>query len=86
MFLNIYFIDYAITVVPIFPLLPPSTWYPSFPQQFPLSSCPWAMHISSLASLLPLLFLTTPLSILYLPIMLLNLCTFSLILPIPLPR
>ena len=54
------FIDYAVTVVP-FPCLhstpscPPLS--PTFP---PYSSCPWVMHISSLASTFPILFLPSP--------------------------
>ena len=62
-FFKIYFIDYAITVVPIFLTLPSSTWYPAFPPAIPptlFSSCPWVMHISSLASTFPILFLTSP--------------------------
>ena len=50
----VYFIDYAITVVPIFSLCPPQ------PSNLPLSSCPWAMHITSLASPFPILFLASP--------------------------
>ena len=81
LFILVYFIDYAIIIVPIFPLLPPSLHLlPSFPLTIllPLSSCPWVVH--KILWLLHLL--NTPLSILYLPIMLLNLLTFS---PIPLP-
>ena len=41
---------------PNFHLLPPSTWYSAFLPAIPLiSSCPWAMHISSLATLFPIL-------------------------------
>ena len=36
----------------------PSTFLPS--RNAPLSSCPWVMHISSLASPFPILFLTSP--------------------------
>ena len=64
---KIYFIDYSITGVPFFfsPLPPyalhtPShhhTITPSFPH---LSSCPWVIHISSLASPFPTLFLPSP--------------------------
>ena len=39
------------------PLLPVPPLPPSFPH---LSSCPWVIHISSLASLFPILFLTSP--------------------------
>ena len=43
-----------------FSLFSPSTQYPHFLQHSPhLSSCPWITHISSLASPLPMLFLTS---------------------------
>ena len=53
--LKIYLIDYAITVVPIFPLCTPlpSTPIPSSNPRL----CPWGMHISPLASSFPILFL-----------------------------
>ena len=56
-----YFIDYAITVVPFFsPLYSPPPW-PPLPPAFPhLNSCPWVVHIRSLASPFPILFLTSP--------------------------
>ena len=61
LFKKIYFIDYAITVVPFFlpfiPLHPVCHLLPSFPHH---SSCPWVVHISSLSSLFPILFLTSP--------------------------
>ena len=56
----LYFIDYAITVFPIFPLYPPSTLHPPTLQHPTLSSCPWIVHISSLSSLFPILFLISP--------------------------
>ena len=59
---KVYFIDYAITVVPFFPPLyppPPGTPIPSSIPP-PLSSCPWVIHKSSLASPFPILFLTSP--------------------------
>ena len=55
-FLNI-FIDYAITVVPFILLHPAHSLPPAFP---PFSSCPWVIHINSLASTFPVLFLTSP--------------------------
>ena len=63
--------------------LPPCTPHPpAFPH---LTSCPWVIRISSLASPFPVLFLTSPVD-LYLPFMLLIPCTFSPILsPPPLP-
>ena len=60
LFFKIYFIDYAITVVPFPPLYSPMPCIslpPAFP---PFSSCPWVIHISSLASIFPILFLTSP--------------------------
>ena len=56
---------------------PPCTLLPpAFPSP---SLYPWVIHVSSLASPFPILFLTSP-SILYLPFMLCLPCTFS---PIP---
>ena len=56
----VYFIDYVTTVVPILPLFfhLPSTALPS--RNPALSSCPWVVHINSLASPFPILFLTFP--------------------------
>ena len=56
----IYFIDYTITVAPIFSLCPPPSSTIHSLWKCPLSSCPWVMHISSLASPFPILFLTSP--------------------------
>ena len=60
-FFLLYFIDYAIRVVLLFsPLYSPLPCKPP-PIIIPhLSSCPWVIHISSLASLFPILFLTFP--------------------------
>ena len=58
-FFNI-FIDYAITVVP-FPPLHSTPSYPPPPSHIPpYSSCPWVLHMSSLASTFPILFLPSP--------------------------
>ena len=87
LFKKIYFIDYAITVIPFFsPLyspLPCTPLPPSFPQ---LSSCLRVIYIYKFFgfSIYPTI-LNLPLSILYLPLMLLTPCTFSPILPLPLP-
>ena len=81
------FIHYAITVVPFFPPLyppPPCTFPPSSIPPL-LSSCPWVIHVSSLDSI-SYTILNLLLSILYLPFMLLNPCTFSPILPSPPPH
>ena len=64
LFFLIYFIDYAITVVPFFssPLSSSDlTTYTPPPLSFPqLNSCPWVIHKSSLASPFPILFLPSP--------------------------
>ena len=53
------FIDYAIIVVPCPPLHSTPSCLP--PSHIPLeSSCPWVIHISSLASTSPILFLPSP--------------------------
>ena len=59
-FFLIYFIDYAVSVVPLspfIPLLPEHPLPPTFP---PFSSCPWVIHINSLPSTFPMLFLPSP--------------------------
>ena len=85
LFFKIYFIDYAITVVPFPPLYspPPCT---SPPTHLPsLSSCPWVIHISSLASPFPRLFLTSPCLFCTCHLCFLFLLTFSPFSPHPLP-
>ena len=79
-FLKIYFIDYAITVVPFSPLSPlPCTPHPpSFPH---LSSCPWVIHISPLATPFPILFLTSPFLFCTCQFAILNPCTFPSLSP-----
>ena len=78
MFILIQFIYYANTVVPFSPLysLPPCIPFPTCISPT-LSSCPWVIHISSLASPFPILFLTS--SCLF--------CTYHLcfLFPVPLP-
>ena len=70
---------------PIFPPHSPPSWTPP-PTHIPLfSSCPCVIHISSLATTFPILFLPPPPSIFYLPSMLLILCTFSPLLSPPTP-
>ena len=75
-----YFTDYVITIVPILLPWPLSTWYPLHSSNAPLSSCPWVMHISSLTSPFPILFLTSP--CLYYPY---QLCILIPALFLPLP-
>ena len=76
----IYFIDYAIIIVPFFsPLYSPLPCTPlltAFPH---LSSCPWVVHINSLASPFPIIFLKSPCLFTY-QFVLLNPCAFS---PVP---
>ena len=60
-YFKVYFIDYAFIVIPSFPSLSPSPWYPPLSCNAPLlSSCPWVLPISSLASPFLILFLTSP--------------------------
>ena len=52
------FIVYAITIVPLFPPLPPSTQATATPtvnQSPPHCTCPWVTHLCSLTSLFPFL-------------------------------
>ena len=58
-YLKIYFTVYAITFVPIFPLCPPPPTTPLPSSIPPPSSCWWVVHVSSLASPFPILFLTS---------------------------
>ena len=72
------------TLVQIFPPSLPSTQYSPIPSSNPsVSSCPWLMHISSLATLFPVLFLTSPCLFCTYQCVLLNLCIFSPIFPFP---
>ena len=60
-FYLLYFIDYAITVVTISPPLSPSTQHPhSLRPSLFHCSCPWLMHISSLATPFSTLYFTSP--------------------------
>ena len=63
---------------PLFNSLHPA--HPLPPSFSTFSSCPWVVHISSLASLFHILFLTSP-CLFYAAILLLIPCTFSPILP-----
>ena len=67
------------------PFTPLHPAHPLPPTSAPYSSCPWVILISSLASTFPTLFLPPPVSIFYLPFMLLILCNFPPSLPLPLP-
>ena len=57
---KICFMDYAITVAPFPPLSSPTPCAPPPTCIPPFSSCLWIIHISSLASPFPILFLTSP--------------------------
>ena len=60
-FFKLYFIDYGITVVPVFPPIPPSTQHPPSLRQSPhRCSCPWVMHVSSLAAPFPVPYFAFP--------------------------
>ena len=59
-FFKYIFIDYAITVVPFPPLHSTPSGPPPPSHIPPYSSCPWVIHISSLASTFPILFLPSP--------------------------
>ena len=80
--LKIYLIDYAITLVPLFPPLLPSTLHPppnGIPQsQFMSMGCTYKFFGFYISDTI----LNLPLFILYLLFMLLSLCTFP---PSPLP-
>ena len=83
--LFVYFIDYAITIVPFFsPLYPslPGTPIPSSistPPSFMFMDCTYKFFGFPISHTI----LSLPLSIFYLPFMLLIPCTFSLIIPPP---
>ena len=70
---------------PIFPPLLPSTQYPHTLQQSPLSSCPWVVYVSSLATPFPILFLTSPSLFCTYQLVLLNPCNFPPYSHFPLP-
>ena len=60
-FLKLYFMDYAITVVPIFPPVTTSTQCPqSLRQSLHHCSCPWIICVSSSAPPFPILYFTSP--------------------------
>ena len=52
----LHFSQYFLPFIPLCPASPNTQGSPTHT----LSSCPWVIHISSLASLFPILFLTTP--------------------------
>ena len=59
------------------PFFPSALHTPSHPPSRPFSSCPWVVHVSSLASTFPILFLTSPCPF----------CTYHLcfLFPVPFP-
>ena len=61
LFFTLYFIGYAVNRCPSFPLFPPLPSNPNSLRQSPHHwSCPWVMHISSLASPFLILYFTSP--------------------------
>ena len=77
-FFKVFFIDYAITVFPIFPFIPLHPVPPTLQHSSPLCSCPWVVHVNSLSPVSYTIFYLSP-SILCLRIMLFLPCTFSLL-------
>ena len=75
-FSKLYFIDYAITVVPIFPLWPPPPSTSFSLQPSPLQFMSMGHTYKFFDFYISYTILTLPLSIFYLPFMLLILCTF----------
>ena len=77
----LYFIDYAVILVPTFPLCPPplSTLH-SLRQSSHLHSSPWVMHVSSLSTPFPILYLPSPWPFCNYLFIHLNPCTFSSVL------
>ena len=59
-FLENIFIDYAIKLSHFHPFTPLHPAHPILPIFLPFSSCPWDIHISSLASTFSILFLPSP--------------------------
>ena len=58
---KIFFIAFAITVVPSFPSFPPSTKHLPLPQTIPTPLfMAWVIHINSLATPFPILYFTSP--------------------------
>ena len=82
---NLYFIIDAITVVPIFLSMPPSTQsHPYSLRQSPYH-CPFFLHICSLATMFPMLYFTSPWLFCNYHFILLNPFTFFTHPPDPLP-
>ena len=59
-FLNYILLIMLLQFSPFFSLYPPLPCTPKPSSISPLSSCPWVVHISSLSSLFPIPFLTSP--------------------------
>ena len=59
--------------------------HPLPPTFLPFSSCPWVITYKFFGFYISYIILTLPLSIFYLPFMLLILCTFPPSFPLPLP-
>ena len=81
-YFKVFFIDYTITVFPIFLLYPSSALHTQPSTIRPLSSCPRVVHISSLSPLFPIPFFISlclfyAYFLYFFIIMLLLPCTFS---------
>ena len=79
-FFYVYFINYAITVVPIFLHLSPSAWYSLPSSNHSLQFMPMGRAYKFFGFSISYTILHLPLSIFYLPFMLLIPCTFPPIL------
>ena len=85
-YLKLYFIGYAVTVVLIVPLCHPPQSTPHSLRKSPRRcSCPWVMRISSLVAPFPVLYFTSPRLFYNYLFVLLNPLTTSTIPPHPLP-
>ena len=78
---SIYFIDYAIIVVPFPPFIPLYPAQPFLPAFSPLQLMPMSRTYNFFGFYISCTILKLPLSILYVPIMLIILGTFSTFLP-----
>ena len=85
-FLKLFFTDFAIAVVPVFPLLPISTQQPPLLlESLHHCSCSLVVHIGALAAPFPTLYFTSPRLFCNYTFVLLNPLTSSPVPPHPLP-
>ena len=82
---KLYFIIMLLQFSQYFPVYPPSALHPPTLQHPPLNSCPWVVLISSLNSLFPVPFLTSPRLFYAYQLCFFFPVPFPPILPLPLP-